>query len=357
MPGNKAISGNKLTGELSARLPRRWRVRPARLPDRGGADGGIDLLLEVRAPDGTTSLFAVELKRQLDPVDVPQVVAQLERYVADLRRAGIYGVVASGYLSPRTRARLTEAGVGYLDLSGNCRIAVDRPGLFIETVGASHGPEPSPSKRTLRGAKAGRIVRMLTVYRPPVGVRQLAARADTDPGYTSRVVELLRREGLLERDGKRGAGVSVDWQGMIRRLSQDYALLESNRVRSFFAARGTAAVLRALESARFEYLLTGSAAASRIAPLAPARLVTCYVEDFERAAKQLDLREADTAANVILIEPSDPKLFAHSYDNRGLRLAALSQIVADLLTGPGRAPQEAEELMRWMSAHEDEWRT
>ena len=37
--------------------------------------------------------------------------------------------------------------------------------------------------------------------------------------------------------------------------------------------------------------------------------------------------------------------------------AALSQAAVDLLTGPGRGPAEADELIRWMREHEDAWRS
>jgi hypothetical protein len=40
----------------------------------------------------------------------------------------------------------------------------------------------------------------------------------------------------------------------------------------------------------------------------------------------------------------------------GLRVAALSQVAVDLLTGPGRNPSEATALLDWMEADESRWR-
>lgn len=40
----------------------------------------------------------------------------------------------------------------------------------------------------------------------------------------------------------------------------------------------------------------------------------------------------------------------------GLVFASLSQVVADLLTSPGRAPSEGEGLLRWMAEHVRGWR-
>jgi hypothetical protein len=40
----------------------------------------------------------------------------------------------------------------------------------------------------------------------------------------------------------------------------------------------------------------------------------------------------------------------------GIRYAAVSQVLADLLTSPGRGPAEAEELPVWIAEHEEAWR-
>jgi hypothetical protein len=42
--------------------------------------------------------------------------------------------------------------------------------------------------------------------------------------------------------------------------------------------------------------------------------------------------------------------------NSGITIAALTQVAADLMTSPGRGPNEAEALMTWMSEQEDAWR-
>jgi hypothetical protein len=36
---------------------------------------------------------------------------------------------------------------------------------------------------------------------------------------------------------------------------------------------------------------------------------------------------------------------------------APTQLVVDLLTGPGREPSEGDELLAWMKRNEDAWRT
>ncbi len=41
----------------------------------------------------------------------------------------------------------------------------------------------------------------------------------------------------------------------------------------------------------------------------------------------------------------------------GVAVASPSQVVVDLMTGPGRNPNEAEELLEWMKRNEQSWRS
>ena len=69
------------------------------------------------------------------------------------------------------------------------------------------------------------------------------------------------------------------------------------------------------------------------------------------------MRPAETGGNVVLAEPFDPVVFERTFVRDGTTFVAPSQIVVDLLTAPGRGPNEAEALMAWMAESEDKWRT
>src|SRR5687768_4037715 len=99
-------------------LPPSWSVEETAPP------AGLDLLLRLQAPDGVVGLLAIEAKRRLAPGAVPSVRAVLERQV------GGVPVVFAGWLSRLTQQALREAGIGYLDLTGNLDIRLDRPGLY-----------------------------------------------------------------------------------------------------------------------------------------------------------------------------------------------------------------------------------
>jgi hypothetical protein len=178
----------------------------------------------------------------------------------------------------------------------------------------------------------------------------LAGKAKVDISYASRLVEWLAREALLERL-PRGAVQSVDRAQLIRRWAHDYEVMTSNDARAYLDPRGVDNLLRNLSGGAISgrYALTGSIAANRIAPIAPARLAMLYIDNVQAAEGALNLRPADTGVNVMLLAPFDDVVFDRTWQDRGLTYVAASQAAVDLMTGPGRAPSEAEAVLQHLS--------
>lgn len=350
--GNMDISDNILIREglreLQRRLPSGWNAGKLTLEPRPLA---ADATIEIIAPDRRKGLIAVEARARLDPKGV--------RPLSDAaRESGLKYplVVVARYLSEGTRARLRTNGVGYLDLTGNVRIVIPRPGLFIETQGASEDPEREKRPaRSLRGAKAGRIVRALVDRRKPPGVRELAALTKIDAGYVSRVLAFLDSEALVTRVGH-GRMQSVDWPALLRRWAQDAPLESRGELRTYLEPRGLSMLVTRLAKSPEHYVVTGALAAAAFAPHAPARLGAVWVRDAIGAATRAGLRSVEAGANVLFIEPGDDGVFEGAAQRDGVWYAAPSQVVVDLLTSPGRGPSEAEELIGWMQANEEKWR-
>ncbi len=319
-----------------------------RLPSRG-ANRALDGLLAIAAPDGSSAEIGVAERARVDPRDVPAVVGELER-----GGGGRPVLLVADFLGPRTRELLRLQGVSHVDATGNIRIALDRPGLFLEAQGSNKDPgsEPRPL-RSLKGAAAGRIVRALCDLDPPYGVRELAQKAATPLGSVGRVVGLLDREALVERDD-RGRIERVRRPELVRRWTQDYGLQKSNEAASYVAPRGIPALLDGLRGAR-GYSITGSLAASRRSPVAPSRLAVVYAADPVALAEELGLTATEAGTNVLLLRPYDPVVFERTWSEDGLAFASLSQVAADLLTSPGRGPSEGEALLRWMGEHVRGW--
>jgi hypothetical protein len=335
---------------LEERLPQGWQIDVAMEPRTD--QGRPDAIVTVRSPDGASTDVVVEYKTRIDPADVGAALAQLERWPQ------AQPMVIAPFLSTRTRRLLSERGASWADATGNLRVALARPPVFVELAGATTNPfgrRDSPLK-SLKGAGAAGVVRALCDYRPPFTVSQLARGAGLPVASVFRVVDLLLKESLVEKASKRGAIVSVDWAGLLARWCEDYSLLGSNRALSVLEPRGTDALLQKLREANRDYALSASAVALRVAPVAPSRLIVVYSEAPEALAADLALAPADAGANAFVVEPFSPALMARTEMRDGLRCAALSQVAADLLTSPGRGPAEGEALMSWMRENEDQWR-
>lgn len=343
---NAAQNGtlSRIVKDLSPRLPSGWRIR-AQSPAGAKFDG----LLKVSAPDGSSAAFALQVVGGLEPRDVLGAIERLRKAAGGRPLAFL-----APFISPRTRDLLRDAGASYADATGNVCLVLERPGLFIERRGSDKDPDPvTRPLRSLKGAAAGRVVRALCDLDPPYGIRELAQKASTALGSVARVVGLLDREALVVR-GEGGGLEGVHRTQLMRRWVQDYALQRSNEVLGCLAPRGVPALLDRLKGLR-GYSVTGSLAASRRRPVAPARLAMVYAREPEELAEALGVRQTDAGANVLVLRPYDPVVFERTWSEDGLVFAALSQVVADLLTSPGRGPSEGEELLRWMQENVSGW--
>ena len=317
---------------------------------RPRVSSAIDATLKIRGPGNATGSVLVEAKARVEPKDIDSLAATL-RPTKDRPV-----LVMAPFVSPRTQERLKACGLGYADLTGNIRLSLSRPGLFIETTGASENPQPtSRDRKSLKGAKAGRLIRALCDFRAPFGLRDVAKRAGVDPGYASRIIDVLDREALIVRT-QRGPITNVDWAGLLRRWSQEYSPFQRQRVAWYLAPRGLPSVIEKLETVSEPYVVNGSWAATQFAPVAPPRLLLLYADNATAVTEQLELKPTDAGANVALALPFDPVVYERTSEKKGVTVAAISQIAADLLTSPGRGPNEAEALIDWMGEHENVWR-
>jgi len=338
-------------------LPPGWELTVKNEPQRGGPDSRWLL----KSLDGQVVTFALETVTTPDGRKIKDALARLGRGAEALP------LIAAPYLSPTLRGLIAERGASFADATGNARMVATRPGLFVDRQGAMKNPWPPTGRLgSLKGRGAGRAVRALLDFQPPFGVRELAERAHVALGTLSRTVDLLEREGLATR-GDRGEVAALDWEGALRRWSQDYAFSTSNEVEYFLWPRALGLLVQRLERVEWRYSATGALAAHRYAddaaragqsyqPVAPARQIAVYVGDPFAAAESLGVRPAVAGGNVALARPFDPVVFERMPPPvGGLKFVARPQLAVDLMTGTGREPSEAEELIDWMRT-DSSWR-
>ncbi|GAA1983338.1 type IV toxin-antitoxin system AbiEi family antitoxin [Microbacterium pumilum] len=313
-----------------------------------------DAELTVRAPSGVAATIPIEAKRIIEGRDVATIA---EGAGSQTGLPGSDLIVMARYLPATVRDRLTDAGLSWADATGNVRVSLTWPGLFIFNRGADSDPWRGPGrpKGTLKGEPAAKVVRALIDFDRDWSMRDLVEASRASTGATYRVIEFLDEEGLVERINSRV--VARDWQSILRRWSADYSFTRTNQTSKWIAPRGIDDVLaRARETSDLRYAITSTVAASRWAPYAPPRSLMVYAESAAEIADAWGLRTAEGGTNVVLAQPNYDVVFERAEAWDGVTIAAPSQVVVDLLTGPGRNPSEAEELINWMSRNEPVWR-
>lgn len=341
------------------RLPQTWSTELQEQVPTGRRRA--DAVLTVLAPDGNRAQIVIEAKQSLETRDAISIAGQLNAIRAEIAERDEMGdgacLLAAPYINPATRVRLAELGVGYADSTGNIRVQLDRPGLFLRDVGEDKNPWRGPGRPrgSFKGGTAARVFRALVDFTPPYSVPGLVQLSGASSGVTYRVVEFLEREDILRRDPGVGV-VDVDWRQLIERWGREYGFALSPSTTAFLEPRGIDAAFAKLRDTGLQYALTSSSASQFFAPYAPVRALSAYVTSIGEAAEALDLRVAPSGGNVLLAVPEDPVAFDRTQSFDGLVTAAPSQVAADLLGAPGRAPEEGRVLLEWMEANESAWR-
>ncbi|MEV5771194.1 hypothetical protein AB0L49_08080 [Streptomyces antimycoticus] len=345
---------------LSGLLGSTWTVTPRPEPEE---PHGIDVIVEVKAEgDSTFTQLLVELKPSLTPRVVDEVLVPK---VGLLRRLSQYTnlMVMAPWVSPKTQQLLRHHGISYLDLTGNVSLRVRKPAIVIHTEGATRSPKTlsQEQRTTLAGPKAGRLVRLLADVHPPYRATQLAQSAGLSLAYISRLLDALEDQLLLRRDGR--IITDVDWQELLRARATQSGLLRHNSYVGALAPNGVPAVMddiRALPPAQFDGVaVTGSYAAHRVAPLSAGGQLMLYVAprlNVDDLVDDLGLLPVRENADVLLLRAPDRAVFDRAVTLDGLQHVALSQLVLDCLSGPGRLPAEGEAVLKYMSEHHDQWR-
>jgi hypothetical protein len=349
---------------LRSTLPSTWRLEARRQPLRGH-DHGYDAGVTVEAPDGSRVLILVQAKQTLSPAQIPRLARKLE--VGIRERQGdpvdsISAMIITNFASERSRELLKRAGIGWYDRTGNLRLRAERPSIYVERAGADRNPESDPSDRrlkSLKGPGAARIVRALLDGAADTRVRALATSADVGAATSARVLQYLDSEGLVERD-ERASVKHVHKRSMVHAWARDYGFSTTNHATPVLSPRGVPWLIEQLTEKRLPHVLAGSAALRHHLPesataVTPLSLLAVYSEEVPRLKRELRLRDSDRGANVLLLEPFDPVVVRGASEDEGHWYTAPSQTVVDLLTSPGRGPEEAAQLLEILGAQDEEW--
>lgn len=291
--------------------------------------------------------FVVEWKGSNNAGSVAMAVEQAWRYARQLSKKAI-PLVAVPFMGEVGRKRCAEAGVSWLDLSGNARIVA--PGLRIVIEGKPNLFKRKGRPATAFAPKSSRIARWLLMHpEQPITQRELARATEMDEGFTSRIVARLLENGLIVRD-KGGAVKPRDPGLLLDAWREEYDFEKHHLVRGHVPARSGAALAHeladALVKAAVDYAATGLAAAWLLDRFAGFRVVTIYLRE-EPAPELLAgiaFREDERGANVWLVVPNDDGVFHGASAHDKVRCVHPVQVYLDLKGHPERSREAAEKL-------------
>ncbi len=339
---------------LTSHLPSDWTIEKTRM---GGDEEDRDLL--IKSPfNNAHAAILVEARREFSPRDVQGLLGGLMRRLR--KQTGDMPILLlAPYLSPKTRELLAAEQISYLDFTGNIRIALRQPPMFMELAGAQSDPLAQRRSRGIRGAKAGAVVRVLVDARPPYTGAEIARAANVNEGYASRILDSLQDEGLIERQ-RPGPVTDADWPALIRRRARALDLFKPVGTYRYVSRQGISRTINSLSNMDNDrsFVITGSFAAEyMVNPVTAPAVLVLYSTEPRRLAADLELLEVDSGANTILVRPDNDVVFSRAQrGDGGLLWAAPSQVAIDCLSGSGRMPAEGEALIEWMRANEDSWR-
>lgn len=302
----------------------------------------VDFLVWLDAPDGKQAVVA-EVKRSGEPRYARGAVGQLLQYLQEMPDG--YGIFIAPYVTERTAQILDEAGIGYVDLAGNCRIVFDR--VYIRREGREN---PFSKKRVLRSLFAPKASRVLRVLLSDPGrswtTTELAEEANVSLGHISNVRQLLLDKEWID-EAHRGIRLAKP-DDLLRVWAEEYDDRKNERhlFYSFDAPGEVEEKLGTLQTSRnFQYALTAFSGAERYAPHVRYQRASVFVEgDVKAIAEALQVKPVDSGANVELIEPYDEGVFYGAEQIDSMWVASPVQLYLDLQVRPGRGEEAAEFL-------------
>lgn len=291
--------------------------------------------------------FVVEYKGSSLVAPVVSGIEQLKRYPAEQSEIRLLAVP---FMGETGIGKCAEAGISWLDLSGNADVSA--PGLRLYVRGEKNKFISPGRNENPFAPKSSRIARHL-LYQPNRAwtQRELAEETGLGEGFVSRIVKSLEVQQLIARDNQGKlfvvkAGVMLDaWQ-------QGYDFSRHEIIRGHVTGRSgeeiQGKISKALRDMSIEHAATGLGAAWLYSRFAAFRTVSVYLKEWpdNNIREQIGFRENTSGSNVWLIIPKDPDIFHGVQSVADIPCVHRIQAWLDLKSHPERAEEAAAELRK-----------
>lgn len=303
-----------------------------------------DYYLLVRGTQVDQPIF-VEVKAQGTPQNTRNAVNALLQYLSHYPSA--YGIFIAPYISSQSAQICEAAGVGYLDLSGNCRIAFQQ--VFVRRESFPNQYPYKSGLSSLYSPKSERILRVLLTfpYRSWKTL-ELAQEAAVSPGMITHVRKKLEGEEWGETTSEGLRLIKPD--ELLQDWSEHYSLQRSQRY-DFYTLKPLPQIEYKIAEMcsllNISYGLTGFSAANRLAPMVRNQRAMGYIEkNMHLLMERLGLTLVDSGSNITLYEPYDAGVLWRTQEMEGIQIVTPVQAYLDLINHRGRGEEAADFLYK-----------
>ena len=258
-------------------------------------------------------------------------------------------IVAVPFMGETGRRLCAEAGVSWVDLSGNAWI--DAPEKQIRFVGHKNRFASAGRPANVFAPRSSRVVRALLMESERAFTQtELAEASGTDKGRVSRLVKRLETMGLVVREQRtlrlKDPSLALEaWR-------EAYDFEKHDVKRGHVAVRDPQELILSIRNSAgafgLSWALTGLAAAWQMTHFAMFRLVTVFVRERppEEWLDQIGFREDARGANLWVVRPVDDAVLVGAAPFDGLPCVHPIQVYLDLKAQPERAAEAAADLRK-----------
>ena len=295
--------------------------------------------------EGFKQIVYLEIKTLGTPKSTREAVNLLVRRIQN--DPASYGIFVAPYIAPRSAAICKEAGIGYVDLSGNCFIAFRQ--IFINREKSGNQFPFKTGLSSIYSPKSERILRVLLVY--PYRTWKaidLAKEAQVSLGMITQVSKKLIEEEWLKKTSQ---GISlIQPENLLADWSNNYTI-KRNVQFNYYSMKPLQdlemEIANTCNKMNIPHALTGFSASNRLAPMVRGQRAMIYVSrDIDSVAENVGLKPVESGANVILIQPYDDGVFWNAKTIGDLEISEPVQVYLDLKRYPGRGEEAADFLFR-----------
>jgi len=303
-----------------------------------------DFLIKTKYKNKEKNLI-LEIKSIGEPRHIERAISQLKLYTNNTTNG--YPIVASSYISEKSREICRELGVGYIDLSGN--IFVDLPYIHIEKESKDNKPVEKKRQKYLYSPVSTRILRTLLLEpKKTWSIKSLSHDSQVSLGYSHRVVERLLDEKIVQRNENYLLELK-DPKRLLNQFREEYSYKQNTIHPVYTFEKSKELFFKKLvnisKSKKVEYALTLHSGASFIAPYVRYTDIHLYIgSPVQVWKKSLDLRPVESGANLYLFEPYDRGVFQGLQTINQLKIVSNIQLYLDLYNYPKRGREQAEFL-------------